>query len=96
MQPVKHEVIRRILGGADFLHDDILLAPQFFGIKSRVRQNVGQHIERQRHVSFQYARKIACLFDARRSVEIAAHRLDRFRDLARRAAPGSLEGHMFK
>ena len=61
LQPVEHEIVGRILGGADFLHDDILLAPQFFGIKGRVRQNVGQDIERQRHVSFEYARKIARL-----------------------------------
>jgi hypothetical protein len=56
LQLVEDDVVRRVLGRADFLHDHALLALQFLGIEGRVRQDVGQHVDCQRHVGAQHAR----------------------------------------
>ena len=90
------QIVRGILGCTDFLHDYILLAPQFLRIESRVREDIGQNIEGERHVGLEHARKIACRLCTCCSVEIPAHCLDSFRNLSRRASLGALESHMFE
>ena len=96
LQPVQDQIVRRVLGGADLLHDDVLLAPQFFRIERRIGQDVGQHVERERHVGSQHARVVGGGLDRGRGVEVAADRLDLLGDLARGAPRRALERHVLE
>ncbi len=58
LQPFEYQIVGRILRGADLLHDDVLLALQLLGIERRIGQDVGQHVERERHVGLEHARVI--------------------------------------
>ena len=58
LQTVEDQVVGRVLDGADLLHDDVLLALQFLRIERRIGQDVGQDIERERHVGLEHARII--------------------------------------
>ena len=93
---LEHEIVGRILDRADLLDDDVLLARNLLGIERRLRQDVGQHVEPERHVGFQDARIIGRHLDAGAGVEVAAHRLDLLGDLARGAARRALEGHVLE
>ena len=56
VQTLEHQIVgRRLRLGADLLHDDVLLAAQFFRIEGRLGQDVGQHVERERHVGLEHA-----------------------------------------
>ena len=92
---LEDEIVRRVGDRADLLDDDVLLARQF-RVESRLGQNVGQHVERERHVGLEHARVVSGALGAGRGIEIAAHRLDLLGDLARRAPPRALERHMFE
>ena len=96
LQLVEHEVVGRVLGRADLLHDDVLLALQLLRIEGRIGQDVGQHVERERHVGLEHARVIGGGFDRGAGVEIAADRLDLLGDLARGAPRGALERHVLE
>ena len=96
VQALEHQIVGRVFGGADFLHDDVLLAPQFLRIEVRLRQNVRQHVERQRHVGLEHAGIVGGRFRAGRGVEFAADRLKFLGDLARTAPLGALERHVFE
>ena len=96
LQPVEHEVVGRVLGGADLLHDHVLLALQFLRIERRLGQDVGQHVERERHVGLEHARVIGGGLVTGRGVEIAADRLDLLGDLARGAPRRALERHVLE
>ena len=96
LQALEHQIVRSVFRGADLLHDHVLLAPQFLRIESRLGQNVGQHVERQRHVGLEHAGVIGGALDAGGGIEIAADRLDLLGDLARGALLGALERHVFK
>ena len=93
---LENEIVRRIGHGTDFLDDDILLAQQFAAFERRLGQNVGQHVERQRHVGLKHARIIGGALGTGRCVEIAADGLDLLRNLARGSAPRPLERHVFE
>ena len=96
LQIVEHEIVGRVLGRTDLLHDDVLLALELVRIELRIRQDVGQHVERERHVAFQHAGVVGGGLEARRGVDVAANRLDLLGDLARAAALGALERHVFQ
>ena len=96
LQIFEHQVVGRVLGGADLLHDDVLLALKLLRIEGRIGEDVGEHVERERHVGAQHARVIGGGLDAGRGVEIAADRLDLLGDLARGAALGALERHVLE
>ena len=96
LQVLENEIVRRVGDGADFLNDDILLANKLFTVEGRFGENVGEHIERERHVGLEHARVISGAFGAGRRIEIAAHRLDFLGDLARGAPPRALERHVFE
>ena len=49
-EAVEDDVVGRIVGGADLLQDDMLLALQLLRVELRFRQDVGQNIDGQRHV----------------------------------------------
>ncbi len=96
LQIIEHEIARIVLRGADLLHDHILLALELGRIERWVAENVGEHVERERHVGFEHARVIGRRFDRGRGVEVAADRLDLLRDLPRGAALRALERHVLE
>src|SRR5262249_30334548 len=81
---------------ADLLDDDVFLARDLVGIERGRGENVRQDVERERHVALERTRIIRGHLDAGRSVELAAHRLDFFGDLPRRAPRRSLERHVLE
>ena len=93
---LEHEVVGRVLDGADLLDDDVLLAGDLVGIEARMRQDVGQHVEPERDVGLEHARVIGRHLDAGAGIEIAADRLDLLGDLARGAARRALERHVLE
>ena len=96
LQVVEHDVVGRVLRGPDLLHDDVLLARELFRIERRIGQNVGEHVERQRHVGPEHARIIGGHLHAGRRVEIAADRLDLLGDLPGGAPRRALERHVLQ
>ncbi len=96
LQTVPDQVIRGILGSPDLLHDDVLLALELGLVERGIRKDVGQHVERKRHVGAQHARIVGRGLDRGGRIEIAAHRFDLLRDLARATPRGSLERHVLE
>ncbi len=96
LQPVKDDVVGRIQRLPDFLQDDMALGLDLFGVEHRVQNDIGNHIQRQRHIGRQDAGVIGCHLAAGIGVDIAAHILDLFGDAQGTAPLGALEGHMFK
>src|SRR6185437_13367436 len=64
--------------------------------KRRIGENVGQHVERQRHVGLHHPRIIGGGLGRGSGVEVAADRFDFLHDLAGRAPGRALEGHVFQ
>ena len=50
---LEHQIVGRVGDGADLLNDDVLLAQQLLAVEGRLGQNVGEHVERQRHVGLE-------------------------------------------
>jgi hypothetical protein len=96
LQVIEHQIVGRVFGCPDLLHDHVLLALEFVRIECGVRENVGQHVERERHIGFQHACVVGGGLKARRGVDVAAHRLDLLGDLARATALGALERHVLQ
>ena len=96
LQPVPDEIVRGVLGRADLLHDDVLLAPELLGIERGIGEDVGKHVERERNIGPQNARVIGGGLDRGRRIEVAADRLDLLGDLARAAARGAFERHVLE
>ena len=96
LQMLENQVVGRVGDGADLLNDDVLLAQQLVAVEGRLGQDVGEHIERQRHVGLEHARVIGGVLGAGRRVEIAADGLDLLGDLPRGAPARALERHVFE
>ena len=96
LEQVEHEVIRRVVGGANLLKDDALLACELLGIESGIRQDIRQDVERERNIGAKHARVVPGVLDTRRGVEVSAHGLDFLGDLARGTATRSFECHVFE
>ena len=69
-----------ILRLRDLLHHHLLLSLQLLGIEHRVLQDVGQHVDGERHVFLEHARHVGGLLPRGVGVEMSAHVLDLFRD----------------
>ena len=96
LQMLEDEIVGRIGNGADLLHDHILLAHELLAVERRLGQDVGQNVERKRHVGLEDAREIGGALGAGRGIEIAADRFDLLGDLPRGAPPRALERHVFE
>src|SRR5579862_3244875 len=72
LQVVKNDVVRRVVRLSDLLQHDVALAFELSGIESRVRENVGENVYRQRNVRLQHTGMKGRLFPARIGVERAA------------------------
>ncbi len=93
---VEHNVVGRVVGRADLLQDDVFFAPQFFLVERRFRQDVGENIDRERHMVPEHAGIIGGGFRGCRGVEFAADIFDFLGDVACAAAGGALEGHVLE
>ena len=89
LQVLENKIVGRVGDSADLLDDDVLLAQHFIAREGRLGENVGEHVERERHVGLEHPRVIGGAFDTGRRIEIAADGFDFFGDLprARRRVP---------
>ena len=93
---VEHHVVGRVVGGADLLQDDVLFAAQLFLVEGRFRQDVGEDIDRERHMVLEHAGVIGGGFGRGCGIQLAADILDFLGDVASAAAGGALEGHVLE
>ena len=96
LQPVEDHIVRRIERLPDLLQDHAAFDLDLGLVKDGVQQDVGQNVQRKRHVVFQHTHVIGGHLAAGIGVDIPPHILDGFRDLQGRPFFGALEGHVFK
>ena len=96
LQVVEHDVVRRVARLSDFLQHNLTFALEFDLFECRRGENVGEDVERERHVRFQHARMKRGLLSARVRVEISTDRFDLFCDRARAAPLRAFERHVFE
>ena len=96
LELVEDHVVGRVERLADLLQDDAALALQLVGIEHRVAQDVGHHLDAERHVLLQHRGVVGGDLAAGIGVEAAADILDLLGDGACRAGPGALEGHVLQ
>ncbi len=96
LELVEHQVVGRVERLADLLQDDAALALQLVGIEHRVAQDVGHHLDAQRHVLLQHRGVIGRDLAAGIGVQAAADILDLLGDGAGRARARALEGHVLQ
>ena len=83
-------------GFAQLLQHDVFLALQLGRGEVRTQDQVGDQLDRERHMLGHDARGEAGAVALGAGVQFAADILDRLADLARRAASGALEHHMLE
>ena len=81
---------------AAYMMDDVLLAGELVGVEFRFLQDVGEDIDRQRHVVGKHAGIEGRGLDAGGRVDLAADVLDLRGDLEGAAPLCSLEGHVLE
>ena len=96
LQKIENDVVGRIFGRADLLHDHMLLAAELGGIESGIGQDVGQHVQRQRNIGLHHFGVISGVLRAGGGIEVAADRLDLLGDLPRGPARRALERHVLE
>ena len=93
---IEDDVVGRVVGLPDLLQDDGALALELGRIEGRVQQDVGEDVERERHVLLQHLGVIGRALARGIGVEMAADRLDLLGDRAGAAPLGALERHVFE
>ena len=93
---VEDDVVGRVVGLADLLQDHGALALHLLGLEGRVLQDVGEDVERQRHILLEHLGVIGRALARGIGVEVAADRLDLLGDGERAAPLGALERHMLE
>ncbi len=96
LKMIENDVVRRIIGLADFLQDYAAFALDFLLQKRAVGQDVADDIDAQRQIFFQQLDVIGRLLTRRIGVYMATDILDLLGNASRRAAPCTLESHMFE
>ena len=81
MQPIKDDIVGRVVGQTDFLEDHAAFNIHVMRIEHRVHQNIADNVEPKRHVLFENARVIGRHFAAGVGVDIAAYVFDLFGNL---------------
>ena len=95
-EAVEHDVVRRVVRGADLLQDHMLLALELGVVEFRFGQDVGQDVDGKRHVVAEHAGVERRRLDAGGGVDLAADILDFRGDLPGAAPLGSLERHVLE
>src|SRR3546814_17366287 len=90
LEVVEYDVAGRVARLAQFLEDDVLFPLQLPRIEMRAEDHVGDELDAQRHMFGHHGRHEAGIVAIGRSVEVAAHVLDRLADLAGGAAASAL------
>ena len=93
---VEDDVVGRVVGLADLLQDHGALAFELGRVEGRMQQDVGEDVERERHVLLQHLGVIRGAFARGVGVEMAADRLDLLGDRAGAAPLGALERHVLE
>ncbi len=96
LEIIEDDVVRRVVRLADFLQDHGALAFELLRVEGGVLQDVGENIERERHVLLQHLGVISRALARGIGVEVAAHRLDLLGDGPRAAPLGALERHVLE
>ena len=96
LEQVKDQIVRCVVDLGDFLLDDPALAFQFLVAERRVLQDIGQHVDRERHVVFQDTGVVGCLLTRGISVDVTADIFDLLGDGLGIAPFGALERHVFQ
>ena len=96
LELVEDQVVGRVERLADLLQDDAALALQLVGIEHRVAQDVGHHLDAERHVLLEDRGVVGGDLAAGIGVEAAADILDLLGDHAGRARLGALERHVLQ
>src|SRR5690606_28952377 len=95
-EAIEHDIVGRVVSGANLLQDDVLFALELGRIEAGVGQYVGKDLDRQRQVVFQHPRVEGRRLDAGRGVDLAADVFDFRGDIPRGARAGALEGHVLQ
>ena len=96
LEMVEDDVVGRVLGLAELLQDHAALALELLRIEGRALQDVGEQVDRERHIVLQHLDVIGGLLASGMRVHLAADGLDLLGDLARRARRRALEGHVLE
>ncbi len=96
LEIVENDVVGRVVGLADLLQDHRALAFHLVRVEARIQQDVGEDIERQRHVFLQHLGVVGGALARGIGVEVAADRLDLLGDVAGAAPFGALERHVLE
>ncbi len=96
LEIIEDDVVGRVVGLADLLQDDGALAFELGRVEGRVLQDVGEDVERERHVLLQHLGVIGRALARGIGVEVAADRLDLLGDGAGAAPLGALERHVLE
>ena len=93
---IEYDFIGRIFISADFLQDHVFFTSKLCRIKCGIGENIGENINRQRHVRSERARVIGCIFCIGFSIHFAADGFDLFSNLQGIAARCAFKRHMFE
>src|ERR1700730_467926 len=93
---VEDDVVGRVVRLADLLQDPRALALELLAVEGRVLKNVGQYVERQRKVLFEYFGIVGCALPRSVGIEMTADGFDLLGDRQGTAPFGSLECHMLE
>src|SRR5580692_540453 len=96
LQMIEHDIVRRIARATKLLQHDMAFALQLSDIERRMCENVGQNVERERHIGLQHARMKSGLLAACVGIEETTDGLDLFGDADCRAPLRALERHVFE
>ena len=96
LMQLEHAIIRRIESLATLLRDDALLFLQILWRPMRLKQDVGDEIERERRLLRDGARIVRRALITGRGVHVGAGILDRFGELTRIARARAFERHVLE
>ena len=95
-EEVVHEIVGRVVTHPDLFEDDLPLGVDVVGTERRTPQDVGEDVDRELEARVGQPHVEHGLLVGRERVHLAADRLHRLRDLARRAPVGALEQQVFE
>ncbi len=96
LEIIEDDVVGRVVCLADLLQDHRALALELGRVEARIHQDVGEDVERERHILLQHLGVIGRALARGIGVEVAADRLDLLGDGAGAAPLGALERHVLE